>query len=352
MKTEELPTVDTALEALKKRKNVLMGGSTVAILAVVLVLFVKNQMAESKVRPWRQLFAQEMPWAADPDAIASVAPDIAGTPAEPLSVYWEAVRRFEEGQTDQANQRLAYFIENFGEHYLVNRSLPNPEASSMTDEGGLTPVAERILAQFLRLRQWDERFPAPTANPAPTGTDTVTLVTDQGDIVLALFTDQAPLSCKQFLALSTKLTDTYIVTTSTGQWIEAGQTTDGQGLSLAEDGFDGFPAYEETGLYHFEGAVTFKQPPFTQANLLGDLRIWLSTDFTQQGRSTVFATVVSGLDVLKNLSEGEKSTDRPLQLANPVKINEVRANSAAAEGTTVDDEPPAEENAEAESGEG
>lgn len=326
MAREELATVDSALEALKSKRNLILGGTAVAGLAVVLVLFVQNQMAESKMRPWKALLGDVPPWSAEPGELEAVAREVEGSAAEPLAIYWDAVRRYQNDDKAGMAQKLSELRERFPEHYLVERSLPSPADPNPNSENGDSPVLQRIARQVARLDQWGAQHPAPTTNQAPKPNNTLTLVTSEGSVVFGLYVDRAPESCQALVGIVQKYKGRYITSASADQWIEIGQALDGQIFEI-EELDDAFPPFEANGLYHFTGAVSFKQFPFTGGIRHGELKIWLGNDFSQDGRSTVFATVVEGIEVLVKISNMEFSADRALQLANPIEITDVVVNA-------------------------
>ena len=84
-----------------------------------------------------------------------------------------------------------------------------------------------------------------------------------------------------------------------------------------------FPPFETNRLYHYRGCMTFRQRPFTQGPFYKDLRILLADDFRQDGRSTVFAKVTEGLELLDQIAGDEKTEESPTRLANPIQITEV-----------------------------
>jgi cyclophilin family peptidyl-prolyl cis-trans isomerase len=147
-------------------------------------------------------------------------------------------------------------------------------------------------------------------------------VTDRGTILLALYDDVAPRSCAMFLKTATLLKDRFIARASADQWIELGQKDDGTNVEAA-DVTESFPPYEDNKLSHFPGCVSFRQTPFGKAPYFADLRINLKTDFNEDGRSTIFAQVVQGLEVLTAIAKDEHTGDSPTALKAPVKITDV-----------------------------
>jgi cyclophilin family peptidyl-prolyl cis-trans isomerase len=185
-----------------------------------------------------------------------------------------------------------------------------------------TPVVNRMITQMQRLEQWGKTYPVPTANPPPKPEIAVSLVTDRGTIVLALYNDVAPLSAETFLKTAPLLKDRFIGRSSPDQWVEVGQKDDGTNVE-APEGTVAFPPYEDNKLSHFSGCVSFRQTPFSKAPYFVDLRVDLKTDFNQDGRSTIFAQVVDGLEILTAIAKDEHKSDAANALKTPIKITEV-----------------------------
>jgi cyclophilin family peptidyl-prolyl cis-trans isomerase len=316
----DLSGLEDLIEWFKGHKNLLIGLLLVLLLSVAGTSFVRRELHESAVKPWRSVFAAEQPWSAPPDDLATAASsvEVKGTPAEPFLRYWEAVRRFEEDDHARAIEELSAFQRDFPNHPLVAQKVANPDQPADPKS-----VVARILAGVQLLDQWGKSYPVPTANPLPHPKNTVTLVTDKGKIVLALYDDLAPKSCEAFVKTAPLLKGRYIARSSAEQWVELGQEADGSNVTV-NDPPAGFPPFEVNSLSHFPGSVSFRQPPFSKAPFQGDLRIDLKTRFEDDGHSTVFAWVADGLDVLKTIAAGDHKSGGPTSLSTPVQITDVQ----------------------------
>jgi cyclophilin family peptidyl-prolyl cis-trans isomerase len=319
--TIEMSGLEDAFEWLKARKNVLVGSLLVFLLALAVIAFVRRQAHESAVQPWRALFSNDHePWTApskDLDEITSE--KVKSADAIAYAEYWRAVRRVEEGDRAEALTLLEAFRTQHPDHPLVKAKL-----FDMASGGAMSAIDVETL-KLKKLQDFETAHPMPTANPPAPKDHSVTLVTDRGPIVLALYTDVAPKSCEAFQKLAASLKDAFIAKTTPSKWIDVGHTEAGSSIETKEFTQD-FPPFEENALHHFAGAVSFRQPPFSKPPYDADLRIALATDFTEDGRSTVFAQVTEGLELLTTISKEERKSDAPQVLVHPVKLVEVKTN--------------------------
>jgi cyclophilin family peptidyl-prolyl cis-trans isomerase len=318
----ELSGLEDAFDWLKTRKNVLVGAVLVIALGFAVTSFVTRQARESAVQPWRPLFANASePWMARADDLGAIAVgDARDSDAAAYALYWQALRLFDEGKRADALALLESFKTKYARHPLATarlfRSPPSSEIRSPVD---------RVVSDMKRWEEWSSSHPTPTANPPANSLHSVTLVTDRGKIVFTLYPELAPRSCEAFLKVAALLKDQFIGKVAPDKWVEIGQTESGAAIETT-DYTDGFPPFENNSVYHVTGAVAFRQPPFKKAPFNADLRVMLATDFGEDQRSTVFAQVTEGLDLLSSLSREERKSDAPQMLARPLKITEVTTN--------------------------
>ncbi len=320
--TPSLPSLDTVLDQVKSRKNLILGILVVIAIVVFATNFVLKQMRATRYEPWRNLLlsTNNPPWRATKEDAATILEKVSGTSAEPLAAYFEALRSFNDDHV-AAFRKLDALRQKFPDHYLWKVTFPSnslllPEPLSAGD---------RVMREIGIYGTWSEQHPAPESNPAPPQGNTVTLITDAGTIVLGMYVDQSPRSCAAFAKTAVQLKDRLITRVLQDKWVEIGQ--DEVGTAMTVEGIEAdFPPYEINQLSHFRGSVAFNQRPFATTPFKGDLRVWLDTEFEQDGNSTVFATVINeeGGNLLKEISARERSTDRPGVLKSPVKIVEVR----------------------------
>lgn len=316
--------LEETFEWFKSKKNLLVGVALILALIWAASSFVSNQMDESKRAPWEVVFGgTSQPWESSPEELATLLtdPKVKGTAAEPFLRYWQALRKHDNGDSAGALADLQSFKRDYANSALVTAKLPGSDLQ-------LRSAVERMEAQIAALEQWKQQHPLPAANPPPTGA-AVTLVTERGNIVIGLHPDAAPKSVDAFLKLAPTLKDKFIAKTAKDKWIDAGLTEAGVPFETTEF-TEGFPPFEQNTLAHFAGAVAFRQAPFTKGPFNPDVRISLATDFNEDGRSTVFGTVVIGLDLLAAMTKDPLKTDNPQLLEKPIKITDVQIASAPA----------------------
>ncbi|MSR46949.1 MAG: hypothetical protein EXS13_07785 [Planctomycetes bacterium] len=314
--------LEETFDWLKARKNTLVGTLLVVALIWAAWTFASRQMDESKRAPWQVVFGgASQPWESTPDELATMLadPKVKGTAAEPYLLYWQALRRYEAGDSPGALAALANFKRDYSSSALALAKLPGSDLE-------LHSAVERMEAQIQKLEQWRQQNPLPTNNPPPSGS-AITLVTDRGNIIIGLHPDVAPKSCEAFLKVATALKDRFIAKTAPDKWIELGVTEAGIAFETTEF-TEGFPPFEQNALSHFAGAVAFRQPPFTKGPFNPDVRVALAADANEDGRSTVFGTVVIGLDLLVAMSKDARKADNPQMLEAPVKITDVQISAA------------------------
>jgi len=316
--TPDLPTLDSALSSLKEQKNTLLGGLAVVVLLVVLVIFFRGKLEQGRVGPWKAALADGMPWSATPDELAQRAADAAGTEVEPVLKYWQIVNLIRDKKEKEALPLLEAFQRDFPDHYLNTRS-------QFVTEPGLQefmPPTERIAAETARLAAWAAKHPLPTENPAPSSGHTITLKTDRGDIELGLYSAESP-ACARALAAHAKLLEgSFIRRCQEGSWLEIGQEEDGRTVDV-EVPEERFPPYDRNQLSHLRAAVAFGQRPLSEAPHEMRLKVWLETSFSEDLDSTIVAQVTRGMDLIEALSTSPRSESNPVELAEPLKINEV-----------------------------
>jgi cyclophilin family peptidyl-prolyl cis-trans isomerase len=316
----ELTGLEEAFDWLKARKNVLLGTLVVVALVLAVTTFVRRQLRESAVDPWRPVFSAEVaPWNArstDLAAIAAVVPR--GSGAEAYALYWQALQRFDEGNGAEALTLLESFRSRFPDHPLVKAGLL-PADDALTRE---SPIA-RTRSAIQRFQHWESAHPHPASNPDSSTLRRVTLTTERGSIVLALYGEHAPKSCEAFLRVASALKDHFLARALPDRWVELGHDEAGSPVETGEF-TEGFPPFEFNQLVHVAGAVSFRQLPFQKAPYHVDLRILLTSDFNEDERTTVFAQVIEGLDLLRSISKEERKSDSPQVLARPLKLEDVK----------------------------
>lgn len=315
----ELSGLEDAFDWFKARKNVLIGAVLVVALGFAVTSFVRRQARESAIQPWRPLFSQASePWMASADDLGTIAGDDArGEEAAAYALYWQALRRYDEGKSADALALLDTFRSKYPTHPLASAKLIGSPLS-----GDVRAPLDRIISDIRRWDEWRAAHPTPAANPPANATHSVTLMTERGKIVLSLYPELAPQSCAAFAKVAAQLKDQFIAKVAPEKWVEIGQTETGTAIETTAF-TEAFPPFETNSLYHVTGAVSFRQAPFKKPPFNADLRVMLATDFGEDQRSTVFAQVTEGLDLLLSVSKEERKSDAPQILARPLKITDV-----------------------------
>jgi cyclophilin family peptidyl-prolyl cis-trans isomerase len=167
----------------------------------------------------------------------------------------------------------------------------------------------------------------------------VTLKTSKGDLVLGLYLEKAPETCRFFLKNASALKGEFIRTVSPDQFVIVGQPAKQSDSPPKPEDEEKVPA-EVGGLYHFKGAVSLESSYFAtpgQSNF--PLWVSLAPALYRDDTSTVFATVLDGMDRLaewSKLPRAEKTSD----LGDPISIDDVEIK-VTAPGWTVEPEVPA-----------
>jgi peptidyl-prolyl cis-trans isomerase B (cyclophilin B) len=169
---------------------------------------------------------------------------------------------------------------------------------------------------------WETANPSLLDNPPPAATDRARIVTDQGTIEIGFYPDLAPKHVENFRQLvkdgfyqKTKfhrVTKSGIFVVQGGDPNTIDQPVDKWGQGTKGDGVP----FEKNRLAHVRGAVAMAQPGFPAAEKRssGCQFYFVTKDSPSlNGRYTVFAKVISGMDVIDKIAAGENETgsDRP-----------------------------------------
>ncbi|MFO0980523.1 MAG: peptidylprolyl isomerase [Planctomycetota bacterium] len=293
-----------------ENQRVLLAGGLVLAAVIAAVAIYREWSAHADHKGWSAFLL------AGKELTAEQQKDVAGTSAEPWFLYRSAVVAFNDKKYDEAAGFLKTLQDRYPGHFLTYaHTLYDPEHS----------LASQLSAAVQVEQDWAKTNPRMEANPEPPKDQTCTLKTAKGDIVLGLYLDRAPENCKMLIRNAAAMKGQYIRSVSADLFVIAGQ-------ALSKDATTSTPKegreapVEETGLYHFKGAVSF-EPGYTasveQENL--PLFIAVAPNLNRDDQQTVFATVTQGLDKLVEWSkekrgEGESAMD----LAEPIRIDDVQ----------------------------
>jgi len=274
-----------------------------------------GQTQEALDAPWNELFEVEGD-AAEYEALAErYADDPAGPWAQLMAVNTLAG----EQEFDQASAALQELRASFPDHPLVTD--PMDFGDGRPPRSLVDHLSEAIDGQRSWRSEHTELFENP---PPPPDAPRVRLQTDQGDIVVALYQDEAPKHVANFLSLCEKgfYDGTRFHRVAPGFMIQGGDPN-----SRSEDrGTWGTGGPEEkldpepNQLHHFAGVLSAaKQPGESQSS---GSQFFLTTNpaLHLDGEHVVFGAVVEGLDVVRAIAQGaitQGTTDQP---ENPVTL--------------------------------
>jgi cyclophilin family peptidyl-prolyl cis-trans isomerase len=235
-----------------------------------------------------------------------------GTPAEPWFLFRAAEAAYHKKDLGAAAGYAQKLRDRYPNHYL-NYAHAFPKTESLAAEIGGAITTER---------EWVAAHPLIDKNPEPNQDQTCVLKTSKGDIVLGLYLDKAPETCKFFLKNAAALKGEFIRTVSPEQFVIIGQPATQSETPPKEPDEEKAPV-EVSGLYHFKGAVSLESGYFAAPDQT-NLPMWVSLTpvLYRDESATVFAAVVEGMDRLaewSKLPRAEKSSD----LAEPIRIEDV-----------------------------
>lgn len=299
-----------------------------AISAWVIFRFQSGQ-AEKQVRDqsWDTLISRTTPAgfpaipSADASVFESLASELKDRPVAPWARWLEAKALVEKRDYSGARGTLEKLRTEFPTHEL---------AVGRWNFGGAaaeTPI-EYLLRTLDARAAWEQQHPQLFANPAiPADAVRVRLKTDKGDVVLALYPSAAPKHVEAFLAnvdgglySGTKF---HHIDQQLG--VDGGDpgTVSGDPASWGQGGKDQLVPFEESKLYHFEGALSAAQGNAPKESLGSQFSILTAVRHDLDGQRVVFGVVESGLEVVKQIAAGDIDPNTPGRPLQPVTISSV-----------------------------
>jgi cyclophilin family peptidyl-prolyl cis-trans isomerase len=252
------------------------------------------------------------------EELVPLAKDLKGSDAGAWALYRLALASLEERHYDQGKAALADLRATYPSHMLVSEVFPI--------EAGATPttVADRLERLLDENRAFDREHEWLLANPAPpAGSPRVRIQTDKGDIVVALYANEAPKHVENFLKLAGegfydgirfhRVVKDFMIQAGDpnsrdddrGKW---GQGGPGYGVER-----------EESTLLHFEGVLAAAKPSFETQSSGSQFYITTKDRHDLDGKYVVYGTVLEGMDVVQAIAAVEISegTENPV---DPPKI--------------------------------
>jgi len=265
----------------------------------------------------------------DPDLIDGLSSELEGTIAAPWALFLKARGLREQGEYDAAVAVLLEIKERYPEHPLVR--------DKRTRGDSATPLSaiEHLSKVFNAEAEWRSTQPQLFDNPAPPpGSPTVTIQTDYGDIVVALYQDLAPKHSENLIQLAQDgfYNGIKIHRTAFGQMLETGDPlTKEEGsdpLEWGKQGIEHSVETEETGLFHFAGYLSMNKLATDEGSNGSLFAITVQDVHYRNDQNVVFGKVVEGLEVAQEIAAlpADPSGQRP---SDPVVIQSMTVTPGA-----------------------
>ena len=300
-----------------------MKAAVLAVIGTAVILFVqykRGQEVEKVDQSWNRLVTavEESGYgvfSGDAKEMEAVVSELSATGAGPWALFLQANILRGDGDYDGAVAALAKIQQDYPQHPLaVERHLFGDSVTPL-------PMLEHLRKVYKSEQTWRADNPHLYVNPdPPAGATKVRFQTDQGDIVVALYTDLAPKHSENFLKLVGEgfYTGTKFHRGLYDRLIEGGdpntkdEETDPQ--SWGQGGADYTQEREDTGLNPFAGYLAaLSKGGETETN--GSLFCLTAGNVHYlKNTSVVFGKIVEGLDVVQSISQlpPDASQVRPL----------------------------------------
>lgn len=287
-------------------------------------LLARQMMAErseaERAESWGRL-REEVSWAGlggqvtTPSAavLGGLADELQGTNAGPWARLLEAGRHIEDGEYTEASNVLRALEDEYPDHHLVQTRYVFEE------DGPALTLQEFLTARMGAVESWEAQNADLFQNPPPPAdAPRVRLVTSRGSIELALYEAEAPRHVENFLKLCGEgyYDGTLFHRISPGFMIQGGDPNSRDGLP--DTWGQGGPDYKiepEIGdLRHFPYVLAAAKSPMDTESSGSQFYITTGAPHHLDGQHTVFGTVVSGQEVVDEISSGgiaAGTVDRP-----------------------------------------
>ncbi len=308
-----------------------------AIIAVMVTGFIlwqqfkRGQEAAQIDESWNKLMAavDEVGgggFRGDPDALNSLSQELEGTIAGPWALFLRSQNLREEGAYDEAIATLIQLQSKYPEHSLVKDTYAYGES--------ITPLSavEHMSKVFESEKEWRGSQPHLFSNPEPpTDSPRVRIVTEQGDIVVAMYTDRAPLHSANFIShVEAGFYDGIAFHRLTaGQRIQAGdpesKNPESNPLTWGKGSSEEATESEDTGLSHFRGYLSADALPGGEGTSVNLFSITAGGAHPLDGRNVVFGKVIDGQGVVEDISSlpADQTTQIPLETIKIISMTVV-----------------------------
>jgi cyclophilin family peptidyl-prolyl cis-trans isomerase len=301
-----------------------------AVAAALLTAFIlwqqyqRGQEAARVDESWNKLMAavDETPnggFIGDPAVLQTLSTELEGTIAGPWALFLRAQSLREEGSYDEAVAALLQLKKEYPEHPLVRDIYKYGDA--------VTPLSavEHLSKVFEGEKEWRETQPGLFGNPEPPADAArVRIVTEHGDILLALYSDRAPLHSANFLAqVEAGVYDGLLFhRASMGDGLKTGDPAtaepESNRMTWGRGESEGFVEAEDSSLSHFGGFLSATPAAGGEGSSKSLITITANGNHALDTNHVVFGKVIEGIDVVVDIaSHPVDQAQTPLE---PVKI--------------------------------
>lgn len=265
----------------------------------------------------------------EPAALASLAGDFEGQPMGAWVRLTEATNRLEQNDLQGASEALAALRNEHPDHLLSSDPLP------IGEDGAQQTLVDSLAAKIDARRRWEESHPELFGLPdPPDGAPRVRITTSQGDIVIALYRQEAPETTARFVELVTGgfFDGQAVHAVRKDLAIELGDPhtktrpdePDSWGLGGQNVGVPG----ETNALKFFRGAVA-TAPVVNEGEESSSRFMILSADGLRLGgQGVVFGVVVEGIELAESLDDVETAPGS-LRPAERIEIESMRVEAGS-----------------------
>jgi len=279
---------------------------------------------------WEKLLAstQTAPFpkipVADLPVLAGLASELEKTAAGPWARLVQAENAIGQQDYAAAKQALEQLRAGYPKHPLVAEAVP------LEGESGPRTIVDHMLASIEVQRVWDEEIERRAANPPPPeSAPRVRLKTDLGEIVVALYLEQAPKHAENFLKLAREgfYDGTKFHRVVPGFMIQGGDPNTKEGdPSTWGQGGPGYKVERENNKLLHEAGVLAMAKQGNDVESSGS-QFFLTSDPAHHldGRHVVFGKVIEGLDLVRQIAcsprvAGSERPEAPVTIVSAVTL--------------------------------
>lgn len=241
-----------------------------------------------------------------------LAGELQGTAVGPWARVLEINSLIQDRKFSEASAAVERLIQENPNHLIVT------EEQDFGDGRPPRTLAQNLAETIDRQSSWEAANSGLFSNPLPgEGAPRVKLKTSKGDIVLALYADEAPKHVENFLSLCT---DGTYVGSSFHEIVRGSRVVAGNPASA--EAVEG-PALEQNSLYHFAGTLTSVADAESEGSHGTQFAIAFEPSHELDGQSVVFGAVVEGLEVVAAIGAGPTDPTAPSRPTDPATIESV-----------------------------